>query len=234
MSRPDASNRLDNSHPQPVAERRTRDRPPVGRWWWFQVGVICVLICCVVALMIVVLIPPLITNPGHLSTFIGYTPSTGAQSLLTGATLGGTLAGFDAAYGAPLHTSGVGARWESATIAGQRVSLYITLAAGQDGALHVTSAEASPIGSGATWDRPTAFTLIAKLFPKDFQPLNPQTSDLQSLTRVYTSAQLGATLLPAQFASGGGAPVATGEFNVVCQLASSGQISYCFLVAGAP
>lgn len=238
MSQANASpNWRDSGQPQPAVARRTHPRPAVGWWWWVQIGVLCVLIGCAVTLIVVLLLPMWTIHP-RLLTLIGYTPSAGAQPPLTGATLGGTLAGFDVAYGAPTYTSGGGARWEHAAIAGQQVALAIAFAAGQDeqdGPPHVTGASVSPAAHvSATWDTATAQRIMAALLPSDSRLIRTDSSHPNTLTQVYTSALLGQTLPPAQTASAGAANGPDGEFNVTCQSTTATQISYCFVVAGAP
>ncbi len=213
-------------------------RRPSLLWLWITLSVVggLLVVCCILPVTLGLLLT-LSANSGAQGPLTP-TQTTIQRPLsgLTGATLGGTLNGFEGAYGSPTRTSPADAEWDDATIAGQRVTLDITLATGLDGHLHVTSAYASPVGIGATWDSQTALKVMAALFPSDAQSATADTSDPHALIHVYTSATLGQTLFPGPSADGSATPTSAGEFTMTCPLANggNGSVSYCFLVNGAP
>jgi hypothetical protein len=156
-----------------------------------------------------------------------------SPAILTGATIGGTQAGFVARYGPADSSGSQNASWSAITIAGQSVALDLSFDSGTDGQSHMVSAQASP-ANGGTWDTATAFAVMGALSPADSAFLRNDTSNANFDTRIEQSGQLAATLPASQFVNGANNPVPVGEFNVACALNSGGQVMFCFLTPGEP
>lgn len=118
------------------------------------------------------------------------TATPAGPQILTGATLGGLQAAFQAKYGSPIDNgSGTAKAYHfsqgivTATPAGDTSS---------DGKTHIASLRIGP--ASGSWDEATATPICAQFLPPDAQFVNEQQVSGYGQERVYTSASLALSL----------------------------------------
>lgn len=137
--------------------------------------------------------------------------------VLTGATLGGTIAGFTAIYGAPSAPD----RWDV-----RGTTFTVSLATGTDGLPHVVSLVVQP-ANGNPWTLAQAQQACGTFLPPDAAHQRDTTTASGDQEAIYFSAQLGSTFLPSAF---GDTP--PGTLALDYGPVSSGGIVRCGVAAG--
>ena len=123
------------------------------------------------------------------------TPTPKPSGLLDTATLGGTEAAFQSAYGSP---TGAGTA-KTYTFSQGLVTATSASDASPDGTNHVASLRIGP--SSGSWDATTATPICAMFLPADAKFINTQQVSGDGPERVYQSADL-AKVFPADDANG--------------------------------
>jgi hypothetical protein len=144
--------------------------------------------------------------------------------VITDATLGGTIAAFQAKYGTPQADGSGSTRAWKITIQGIPALISVTPAndAASDGQDHIIAIHIGPDGS--TWNQSTADEVIQTFLPADATYQKDQEVPGVGTAQVYLSPDLGATFPASDFVDPQGHPVTPGTcwtaFNASQQGAS--------------
>ncbi len=159
---------------------------------------------------------PAVTQPSAPPTA---TPTSAAAHLISGATLGGTAAAFDAVLGPRVDAE----TW-STSIGGQPAYLMIATQPGTDGSERAASIVIGPppeLLATETWDLATLSSYAQRLLPSDATPAGTESGPNGTTVHDLHSDQLTATFPAATFTNDPGTrQVAPGSLNWSCYLAS--------------
>lgn len=213
-------------------ERSAPPRRPIGMWRTVWVVGVALLACAVAAMIGAVAASGglrhgdnNLANQTHAQATTAPTATTGSAAPTTAnATLGGTLATFEAGYGRPTTITSQGVYfWNAVSLDGHQMTLQFTLATGRDGAPHVSSVTIHVLGAAnPTWDTQTAFALAQRFAPADATYIREQTSNTGYLIHFDLSNSLGATFAAVGGGGDDGGGSQAGLFVISCHLSQPG------------
>ncbi|HEX9070107.1 MAG TPA: polysaccharide biosynthesis C-terminal domain-containing protein, partial [Ktedonobacterales bacterium] len=150
--------------------------------------------------------------------------------ILSGSSIGGTMAAFSQTYGSPVSAKASSAHY-LVQLSGQKVGVDVTLTPGRDNQPHVIAIVLSLVSSDARWQPKNVDQLVSGFLPPDAQKLLDGNDRQDVYEQVYSSASLAGTLPDGAFSDDNLNPVTPGRFNVTCTGDVRGFTS-CFVSPG--